>query len=409
MLKKRSRSPSTPLNASRSAHRVSFRTRQLERYIPLALAGITALALIFTRSLEPSGWAAVVVAMAIGAWSRAFPAQHQAMLSARAVCLLLCAALLYLQGNASLGAQLLLMWTLATLVGYAILAQWQWALPVAAYGVLQYGALTLLQTPASWTDWAFALCHLLVWPYVALVFGRSNQRSDASLEHSLIDQDTGLYTRQGLFTYGEEVMARYQSDGQPLSLVLIVCRNIEEVGDVLGAKILRKLLGETVNGIATSVELVGNSLAARFDTGEFVLLLPGADANRSKALLSKKFGDPPHISLSTKERKIRVMLDTAVVVAGKNEHTIESLYAAAQNRLERKQNQLALRENAAPGTSLEALKELMKDPPQAESNAKSKRKAKPSKDTDFGNIDSEMLSRLEANSTLPMPFSSDKD
>jgi GGDEF domain-containing protein len=273
---------------------------------------------------------------------------------------------------------------------------------------LQYGALTLLQTPASWTDWTFALCHLLVWPYVALVFGRSNQRSDASLEHSLIDQDTGLYTRQGLFTYGEELMARFQSDGQPLSLVLIVCRNIEEVGDVLGAKILRKLLGETVNGIATSVELVGNSLAARFDTGEFVLLLPGADANRSKALLSKKFSDPPHISLSTKERKIRVMLDTAVVVAGKNEHTIESLYAAAQNRLERKQNQLALRENAAPGSSLEALKELMKDPPQAESNAKSKRKAKPSKDTDFGNIDSEMLSRLEANSTLPMPFSSDK-
>jgi GGDEF domain-containing protein len=402
-------------NAARSPHRVSYRTRQLERYIPFSLGCVTGLLLILTRNLDFADWMMVALALCIGAWSRAYPAQHQAMLLARAACLLLCAAAVHLQTNTPLSYQLLLMWTLVTQVGYSMLARMPWALLIAALGVLQVVLLGWLVPPSAWSAWVLTLVQLAVWPCVAMVFGNSSQRSDARLERSLIDEGTGLYNTQGLFTYGADLARRCRSDGQPLSLLLISCRNIDDVGEALGDKVLRRLLGEAVKGIATSAEFVSNSLTARCDLGEFVVLLPAVDAERSKVFLAKKFGQPPTIQLTAHERKITVMLDTAVIVAGKNRHSIESMYAAAQARLERKHHSLAQRQqppthpskvrsnpSATPIASVSTSASSSTKPSKAKSKPPKARQ--PSKNTDFGNIDSALLSRFEPSATLPLPL-----
>jgi GGDEF domain-containing protein len=396
-------------NALRSQYRVSYRIRQLERYVPISLACVTGLLLILTRNLEFADWMMVVLALCMGAWSRAYPAQHQAMLLARAACLLLCAAAVHVQTGAQAGSQLLVMWTLVTLIGYSLLARTPWAVAITALGVAQYVLLSVLIPPSAWSAWVLTLLQLIVWPCVTMVYGNSSQRSDARLERSLIDEATGLYNTQGLFTYGADLARRCRNDGQPLSLLLISCRNIDDVGDALGAKVLRKLLSEAVKGIATSAEFVSNSLTARCDVGEFVVLLPAADAERSKLFLAKKFGQPPSIQLTANERQVTVMLDTAVVVAGRNHHAIESMYSAAQARLERKHHKLA-QQLQAPVQSGKVRQETSKIPVPGSKPQKSKPKsapksaAKSAKNTDFGNIDSALLSRFEPSATLPLPL-----
>lgn len=398
------RSPS-PRKAVRSPYRVAYRIRQLERYVPISLGCVTGLMLILTRNLDFAYWMMVALALCIGAWSRAYPAQHQAMLLARAACLLLCAAAVHVQANMQLGSQMLLMWTMATLIGYSLLARLPWALVITTFGVVQYVLLSLLAPPLGWSAWWLTLVHLAVWPGVAMVFGKSSQRSDARLERSLIDEATGLYNTQGLYTYGADLAMRCRSDSQPLSLLLISCRNIDEVGDALGSKALRQLLSEAVKGIATSAEFVNNSLTARCDAGEFVVLLPAVDAERSKAFLTKKFGQPPTINQTVNERKVTIMLDTAVIVAGKNHHTIESMYAAAQARLERKHLKLA--QHLQSSINLDKQRKETSKPvaPSAKpQKSKPKTTSKSSKNTDFGNIDSALLSKFEPSATLPLPL-----
>lgn len=395
-------------SAVRSQFRVSYRIRQLERYVPITLACVTGLMLILTRNLEFVDWMMVVLALCIGAWSRAYPAQHQAMLLARAACLLLCAAAVHMQTGAQAGSQLLVVWTLATLIGYSLLARLPWAMAITAFGTVQYVLLSLLVPPSVWSGWFLTLLQLVVWPFVAMIYGNSSQRSDARLERSLIDEGTGLYNTQGLFTYGADLALRCRNDGHPLSLLLISCRNIDDIGDALGAKVLRKLLSEAVKGIATSAEFVSNSLTARCDSGEFVVLLPATDAERSKAFLTKKFGHPPTISLTAHERKMTVILDTAVIVAGKGHHSIESMYAAAQARLERKHQSLAqrLRQPQAPSNPRKETSSLHTPSAPSAKPSKSKPKSapKPRKHTDFGNLDSALLSKFEPSATLPLPL-----
>jgi GGDEF domain-containing protein len=434
-------------------HRVSFRTRQLERYLPISLACASALGLVLAQEGSLGAWAASGLALLVGVWSRSFPAQHQGVLLARAICLLLCGALMH---HYSANPNALLVWTLVTTIGYGLLCHLTWALPVVGLGLLQYALLSTTHAPTQWLPWVNTLAQLVMWPVVAVLFGRSLQRSEEDMEENLVDHESGLYNRQGFFTYGADILQRCQRDGQAVTLVLIQCRNLEAVAKILGNKTLRQLLGKTVKAISTSADMVGNSLAARNDIGEFVLLLPGADAQRAKALLGKIFDDPHRISLQKDDRTITIMLDTATQAYSKELQTIEALYNAALNRLESKQRQLKANQQPAqatehststattvnatssdlrpiaelPGTAKPAGKSSKDGAKDKASSKSAAAKDKPAEKTkvaekskpaakskfklptlssarehhDFGATDSALLSRLEPSPTLPLPL-----
>jgi GGDEF domain-containing protein len=437
----KSSTSSQALHIQPRKHRVSFRTRQLERYLPISLACASALGLVLTQEGSLGAWAASGLALLVGVWSRSFPAQHQSVLLARAICLLLCGALMH---HYSTNPNALLVWTLVTTIGYGLLCHLTWALPIVGLGLAQYVLLSTTQAPTQWMPWVNTLAQLVVWPVVAVLFGRSLQRSEEDMEENLVDHESGLYNRQGFFTYGADILQRCQRDGQAVTLVLIQCRNLEAVAKILGNKTLRQLLGKTVKAISTSADMVGNSLAARNDIGEFVLLLPGADAQRAKALLGKIFDEPHRISLQKDDRTITIMLDTATQAYSKELQTIEALYNAALNRLESKQRQLKANQQPAqaaahttstatattsspdlrpiaelPGAAKPAgksSKDSAKDKPaettkvaeKSKSAAKSKFKlptlSSAREHHDFGATDSALLSRLEPSPTLPLPL-----
>jgi GGDEF domain-containing protein len=424
--------PSQALRILPRKHRVSFRTGQLERYLPISLACASALGLVLTQASPLGAWVGVGLALLIGVWSRSFPAQHQGVLVARAVCLLLSGAHVH---HYSADPNALLIWTLVTTIGYSLLCQLTWALPIIVLGLAQYVLLSTTQMPNPWMPWVNTLAQLVLWPVVAVLFGRSLQRSEDGMEENLVDHESGLYNRQGLFTYGGEILQRSQRDGQAVTLVLIQCRNLEAVAKILGNKTLRQLLGKTVKAIANSADMVGNSLAARNDVGEFVLLLPGADAQRAKALLGKIFDEPHRISLRQDERTITIMLDTATQALSNELPTIEALYNAALNRLESKQRQLKASQQTqgttnTTSTDVRPVAELpsaakpsgKRRKTEAESSAATQDKTaeKPKAAArskfklpglttararhDFGATDSALLSRLEPSPTLPLPL-----
>ncbi len=392
--------------------RVSFRVAQSERHIAFALSGLTVWTGVVLKTGNVYTWTAAFLALAVGFWCKNYPAKYQVTMLLRAGLLLAMAAVLQLGSVDSSMDTPYFFWTLAITTGYALLLTFPWALAISLVGLVLY--LT------SQHSWSSALMHagwLAVWPATAMVFARSLQHTDLAFEHGLIDKGTGLYNASGLYVYGDELMAQFQRDKQPVSMLLIQCRNIDQIGEALGSKSVRKLLGNTVKTIAASSELTSNSIAARTDKGEFALLLPGLDAVRVKAFVRRHFGERPAIQLKVQERTANILLDTATVSANLQTPTCEHLYEAACTRLERKYRALEEGHAGKPGPrktgpqpAVTALQSKPKSVTLKVLATQHKNKADKDKTPVTvpgfadSHTDSSLMSRLEPNSTLPLPL-----
>jgi GGDEF domain-containing protein len=428
----------------KSAAKVSFRTAQSERYIAYALAGLTFWINIILKTYSPTAWGAALLALAVGFWCRSRPAKYQVTMALRAALLLAAAGALMLVGDEANLKAPYVFWTLAIATGYALLLTLRWAVLISLAAL----ALGMVQQSA-WTSGLVYAGFLCVWPMTAMVFARTLQRTDKAFENGLLDKDTGLYNTSGLYVYGKDLMVQFKRDKQPVSMVLLQCRNLEQIGKTLGSKSVRSLIGQAVKTLSTSAELRSNTLAARTQVGEFALLLPGLDAAQAKAFVRKQFGDTPSLQLKVQERTATVMLDTATVDSQDN-ISCEQLYEAASARLDRKQRALE-RNMGAPerdsgasqpgGDSISPLDKITADKALKKSSTTRKpvttkptttkpaatqtpgkaphpaaepatKAAKPTTapapaflqefvDT---NTDSDMMSRLEPNPTLPLPL-----
>jgi GGDEF domain-containing protein len=385
----------------KSAAKVSFRTAQSERYIAFALAGMTFWLNIILKTTSMTAWGAALLAVAIGFWCRKYPAKYQATMALRAGFLLATATALQLTTNDAGVITPYLFWLLAISTGYALLLNFSWALLVSLTAI----ALGILQQTA-WSQGFIYAGFMLIWPAVAMVFARSLQRTEKALEEGLLDKDTGLYNTSGLYVYGQDLMVQFRRDKQAVSMVILQCRNLEQIGDALGSKSVRSLLGKAVKALSSSAELMSNSLAARTDIGEFVLLLPGFDAAQAKAFVRKQFGEAPSLQLKVQERTATVLLDTATVDSRKNDINCEQLYEAACARLERKYralNQQMRTPDSHPPAEKAAFKPSQNKVDVAAKIPKDK-KSTPLPEFADTNTDSGLMSRLEPNATLPLPL-----
>ena len=309
---------------------VSFRVRRLEPAVAWALAGLTLWLNMVFANTETAFWLVALFAASVGGWSRMFPARSPTMMALRAALLIAMALALQLEiGDGAATGPYLLLPTLAAFF-YALLLPTRWSLAVLAWLALCFAAgaaLTLNGMP-----WRPILVYTGLWVlFIALanVFGRVLRESDASLESKLRDDRTQLYNDQGFFAHGAVLLAECRSRHRPLSMVLLNGADLLDIPDLLGRRVANELFSKVVYRLAS---LSGEGIAARTDTAEFGLILPGVGPQRAAALVEQLLGTPPQVELQLPSRAradakpVTILLDMGVAQATDPLQGIEELY-----------------------------------------------------------------------------------
>ena len=377
--------------------------RQLEQYLSLSLAALTGwMGMVVPLHNAWTLWGCVALALGVHAWCRQFPARQPAILLARAALLLCTGTLVQLHSGEAGGAGPFFFWTATVAVGYAILLDQRWAMAVVVLSMLQFLGVSLILGVSNWSEWLTHLGMLVAGIGLAARFAQSLQRTDRELEASLKDRETGLYNVTGLLAHGTQLLAACRRNNEPICLTVLQSPNIAEVSNILGREAVRDMLSDAVKSLLVSAHLSGLGLAARTDPGEFVLLLPGIDLQRAKALLRKHLGSPPRLVLNVRDREATVFLNNASLAAATEHHSPESLYESVRSLLERKREKLAQRMSSSQwfeaSQAPDSQPSVMDSPTPAPRWRAVMPKAKPQE------VDSSLMSRLEPNLTLPMPL-----
>ncbi|MES2950586.1 MAG: hypothetical protein V4858_18795 [Pseudomonadota bacterium] len=319
-----------PESSAPAAGAVTFRVRRLEPLVAWVLAGFTLWLNIVFNATGLEVWLIAFFAACIGGWSRMFPARQQSMLFLRAALLL--AGTLLLQITAGAGAAIgpyILLPAVIT-VFYAILLSTAWTVLLLLLTLITFGAacwLTLSSVP--WQAMLVYAGFLVLVPPLAMEFGRALRQGDDSTESTLKDDRSQLYNEAGFFVHGAVLLAECHQRGRPFCMVLLNGADLLDVPGLLGRKVANELFAQVVRGIAG---VSGEGIAARTDSVEFGLLLPGVTADRAAALVKQRLGDPPQVELqvASKDRPgakpIVIVLDMAIAQATDKFKSIEELY-----------------------------------------------------------------------------------
>ena len=318
--------------AALPAGRVSFQVQRLEPQVALALGGFTVWSGVF---LNPPGihvWLMALYAGAIGGWVRAFPARRKAPMLARAALLLLGGFVLHtgpgLGGPVSLWA----VWPLVIATGYCMLLPRRWATALIALTVLEFAFACLLTTPPPPWQRALALAGSLWFvPAMALDFGRALRTVDKRAEQSQTDRRTHLYNEDGFFINGGELFDECRRGKRPFTLVLLSGADLRDASELLGKKAANKLLAQLVSAIGAATP--PGALAARTDSAEFAVAMPGLTAERAESIVHQRLGEPPQVEIEIEGAKATVLLDVVIAEAAADAYALEDLYDRLRLRL----------------------------------------------------------------------------
>ncbi len=309
---------------------VTFRMRRLEPLVAWMVAGFTLWLNIVFNATGMAFWLIAFFAACIGGWGRMFPARQQPTMFLRAALLLVGTLLLQISAGtgAAVGPYVLLPAVIS--VFYAILLSTLWAALLVVLALVTFGIacwLTLSSVP-----WQALLAYtgfLVLVPPLAMEFGRALRQSDEDTESTLKDNRSQLYNEAGFFVHGAVLLAECHQRGRPFCMVLLNGADLLDVPGLLGRKAANDLFAQVVRGIA---DVSGEGIAARTDSVEFGLLLPGVAADRAAALVKQQLGDPPMVALKvvskdkSDTKPIVIVLDMAVAQATDKSQTIEELY-----------------------------------------------------------------------------------
>ncbi len=322
---------------ARASTGVTFRLRRLEPLVAWVFAGYSLWLNIVFDATGFGFWLIVLFAASIGGWGRMFPARQQAAMFFRAALLLVGAVMLELSAGPGSAVGPYAILAPLTLVFYLFLLARPWALglvffALAAFGVV--GWLTLTAIP-----WQAVLAYIgvlfAVVP-ITLEFGKALRLSDESTESMLHDDQTQLYNEAGFFMHGAVLLADCRKNGRPFCMVLLSAADLLDVPGLLGRKVANDLFAQVVRGIA---RVSREGIAARTDTVEFALLLPGVAADRAASLVKQQLGDPPkvEVKLEAKDaadaKPITIVLDIAIAQAKDKSENIEAIYDGLHTRL----------------------------------------------------------------------------
>ena len=304
--------------------KVSFQVRRLEPYLAWVLAIYVLWVTVVSTTLGASVWYVALIAACIGGWSRVYPAQKQVMLLGRAVLLIL--ATLVLQLVPGLGGPTGPFFYTLLMIGvfYALLLATPWAMLVSLLAVVEFAmACWLAETPPSWQTGLIQGGSLVLMLFLATTFGRSIRLADTRVESNLRDTRTLLYNETGFFVHGALLLADCQKRSRPFSMVLLNGASLRDMPERVGRKMTNDLYNQIVQGIG---KVPGEGIAARTDTVEFALLLPGVTRERAAALVRQQLGEQPKVEVMMSGKPVTVMLDMAITQSNSKDRTIEGLY-----------------------------------------------------------------------------------
>lgn len=303
---------------------VTFRVRRLEPLLAWVLAGCTLWVSILINPPGAHVWLLALFAAAIGGWSRMYPARRQTVLLARGMLLLAGGLLLHLVPGTGGPTGPYFFWPVVVAVFYALLLSTQWAAFLTFAALVEFAlACWLAQPSPGWLNALVNAGFLMFIPPLTMVFGQSMRQSDVRAESSMRDARTLLYNETGFFVHGAVLLAECHRRERPFSMVLLSSADLQDIPGQLGRKVANDLFGQVVQGIGA---VPGEGIAARTDSVEFALLLPGVTSQRAAALVRQQLGEPPKVEVKIAGKPITIGLDMAIVQARDKTQAIESLY-----------------------------------------------------------------------------------
>lgn len=339
--------------------RVTFRLQRLEAHVGFAVGG---LALWLALLLQPPGfapWLLALFAAGVGGWAQAYPARQPVTLFARGLLLVGGGTLFLLTPGLGGPAGLAALWLLSAAVAYALLLPLQWSVPIGAAIWAGYAAACFYGEPAPPWQAALGMAGALGFlPTLCLFMGRTLRASQHVAETAQRDTRSPLYNEAGFFTNGGELFDECRKRGLPFSMVLLQASDLRDVNNLLGRKAANALFAQTVKGIATATPPRG--LAARIDSVEFALAMPGLAVDKAEAMLHAALGRPPQVKVDFGGASAVIVLDAVAAQAPPELHTLEELYDRLHQRLRGR----AETPNTQPmdrGSTLQGF--LMQDPP----------------------------------------------
>lgn len=303
---------------------VSFRVRRLEPLLAWAIAGCTLWVNIVFNLGGASMWWTVLLATCIGGWSQMFPARHQAMIFLRGVLLEVGAFILHMAPDSGGSTGAYFFWPVLITGFYTLLLSTGWATVLALLALIEFCVSSWLAPESTTVRQFLAFAGILATTAtLAGAFARSLRHSDEQTESNLRDERTMLYNESGFFVHGAVLLAECRNAARPFSMVLLNGKDLRDIPELLGRKVANELFSKAVQAIAA---IPGDGIAARVDSVEFALLLPGLTGERAAALVKQRLGNPPQLEIKVEARNIVIVMDMVVAQAKDRDETIEELY-----------------------------------------------------------------------------------
>lgn len=319
---------------------VSFRMRRLEPVVGIGLFVATVWVTMASNGGSIGVWLAALAGLAVAGWSQSFPAAHSSLMFARASMLLVVALALNTETVGHEAAMPYYFWLPAIALAYAVLLP-----PVQGVCVVILCALGLLlsygfsPSPASLRQALTELGLQLIVSVSALAFGRAMHEAEGQAEASMIDTHSGIYNLAGLLAHGRQLMRDCNRSGRDLTMVLLNCRDLGDVRELLGREAAGTLFGQAVQGVTRAAPRSG--LVARIDRLEFVLILPGMSADAARGLVQSVLGSPPGLTLRLGDKNVHVLLDAAVASPSKNAKSVQALLDILQSKIHQRRRPTA--------------------------------------------------------------------
>ncbi|OYU44361.1 MAG: hypothetical protein CFE44_13350 [Burkholderiales bacterium PBB4] len=311
---------------------VPFQLRGLEPLVGGALALYTLWASVVLHASGGAQWPMVAYAAAIGLWARQTPARVQSGLLLRASLLLVGAQFIFASGQSGGPGGPYIVWPCLTVVFYGLLLTRAWALSLVALAIGGFVAVGwLLRGEIALMPAANGLAFLALACGLAILFGERLRVSGEKTESSLRDDRSQLYNEVGLFVHGAQMLADCRRKGRPFSMVLLHGSDLKDIPELVGRRAATDLFGQMVKAIG-AVPVDG--IAARIEGAEFVLLMPGQDANAAKAQVHQRLGNPPRVELRIKGKPVSIVLDMVVGQPADAEQDLEAFYDTLHHELQ---------------------------------------------------------------------------
>ena len=337
---------------------ITFQVQRREVRLLWALVALTIWLTVVLHAGQPVAWLIAAVVTMTGAWAQQGPARRPAEILIRGLVLVFAGFLL--EGVPGRVSEWNFMWPLAVLTLYSLVLPRGWVHVLWLAGAVSFVSARLLwPAGTAWQTWLLQAGVLTVFAYGAFAFADSVRVTDRVVESTRRDDQSRLYNDAGFFSHGSELFDECKRHKQPFSLLLLSSADLRELADLAGRRAANELFAQLVSKIEAATPPKG--LAARTDSQDFALALPGLPAVKAAALLQQQLGTPPSVEARLKGRRVKVVLDMVAAESTADVAALEDMYDRLRSSLSKRAGPAAVTEPGDLHSTLAGM--LDADPP----------------------------------------------